>query len=269
MKIFLRRFLDKIIRLRGDKNGCLKVRRRGLTWHLRTDHYLDRSIILTGAWERKTTQLIKQFVKPGMHILDVGANFGYFTTIFAQLVGTRGKVWAFEPTECFRKRIYEHLELNGLSDRVVVLDYGLSDREQEIMISVGNSSATLHPTSSGRSSLTELISLKRFDDVYESLRIKHIDLVKVDIDGHEPYFIDGAAQFLRKNKPVMVIEFNQSDLDIANKDVRTLYKQLEDLGYVLHSGRTRKPFASRREFLLECGNFTHSANVVAYPSEQA
>jgi len=205
---------------------------------------------------------------PGMQILDVGANFGYYTTIFARLVGPTGKVWAFEPTVYYRERIYTHLELNGLSDRVTVLDYGLSDRNDQMVISIGNSSATLHPVSSEESIETELIRLRRLDDVYTSLGMKTCDLIKVDIDGHEPYFIAGAEQFLRKYRPIIVIEFNQSNLEAAGSDARSPRKQLNDLDYVLYSERTGRAFSSCREFLMECGSLSHSANVWAYPSER-
>ena len=268
LKRLLRRSFCEVSWLLKGKKEFIKVRRQGLIWELGSQNCIDRAIIRIGAWEEKSTQLVRKFVEPGMHILDVGANIGYFTTIFAQLVGPTGKVWAFEPVGHFRKRIYRLLELNNLLSQSLVNDYGLSDREQEVDITIAAASATIHPVSSGESSVpTEVIRLKRLDDVYSGLGIKRCDLIKVDIDGHEPFFIEGARQFLRKYQPVIMIEFAQNHLYIANRDVLSLRQQLENFGYTLYSERTGKPFSSTSDFLVECGNFTHSANVWAYPSD--
>ncbi|MBI5725472.1 MAG: FkbM family methyltransferase [Planctomycetes bacterium] len=253
-------------RARGH-GGWVEVRRQKLRWRLRPERFLDRQILLRGAFEPKTTQLVRRFVRPGMRVLDVGANIGYFTTIIAGLVGPQGRVWAFEPVETYRQRLIWHLDANGLAGRAEVFDYGLSDRQRSLEIVMEESTASLHPTTAGGDRQT--VQLRRLDDIAGELRIDRIDLIKIDIDGHEPFFLAGAQQTIRKHRPVMVMEFNQASLDAASSDVRRLYEQLTDLGYQLYSEKTGQPFQSRLEFLRECGNFRRSANAWAYPQVQA
>lgn len=245
--------------------GWMEVERRGLHWRLCAESYVDRVIIERGCFEAATTERVEAFVKPGMRIIDVGANFGYFTAIMAHRVGAEGRVWAFEPARAYRERIHDHLRRNDLQDRATVLDYGLSDKAQELQLSIGESSATLHVVDEGGVQDREQVALKRLDDVYQKLGIDAVDFVKVDIDGHEPFFLDGAAGLLKKFLPVMVIEFSQLNLDRSGLTVMHQAKQLEDLGYALISEKTGKAFQSRTEFLIECGNYAYTANVWAHP----
>ncbi len=47
--------------------------------------------------EREEIDFLKRVVKPGMVVLDIGANIGFYTRIFSKLVGKEGRVYAFEP----------------------------------------------------------------------------------------------------------------------------------------------------------------------------
>jgi len=247
------------------RDGWCEVKRLGHRWRLRPGHFIDDQLIERGIFEADTTRRAQRLVQPGMHILDVGANFGYFTVLFAQLVGPRGHVWAFEPSRHYRDRLRGHLEANHLEDRVTVVPYGLSDREESARLHIGECSATLHPMDNHPVGHEERVELRRLDDVARELNIDEVDLIKVDIDGHEPAFLRGAQELIRVRRPIMIVEFYQGNLDQAGGDVRQQKRMLEALGYELRSDRTGRAFTSRFEFLYECGNFTHSANVWAHP----
>jgi FkbM family methyltransferase len=202
-----------------------------------------------------------------MNILDVGANIGYFTLMFADAVGRAGHVWAFEPTPDYQERIADHLARNGLGDRVTLLPVGLSDRRQTCPISVGPCSATLHPVSADDTHAVRQVQLQPLDDLAQHLQLPRIDLIKIDIDGHEPAMLRGGEQLIRRDRPAIIIEFAQANLFSAGSDVLRLQAQLHDLGYQLHNEDTRAPYPSQHAFLQACGNYTHSANVWAFPAE--
>ena len=61
------------------------------------------------------------------------------------------------------------------------------------------------------------------------------------------------------------MEFNQNNLSTFGGDVLKLKDQVERLGYETVSEKTGRPFATRNEFLVECGNYAFSANVWARP----
>jgi hypothetical protein len=75
----------------------------GVRVFLRASERIER-LMWAGAYERDLVELFKRSVRPGMTVLDVGANIGYFSTIAAGLVGSHGRVHAFEPVpSCFAR----------------------------------------------------------------------------------------------------------------------------------------------------------------------
>ena len=69
---------------------------RGLRMRLDLGTYPDVAMAY-GLYERDTDRLFSRLIRPGMTVVDGGANVGYFTLRFAKLVGAGGRVEAFEP----------------------------------------------------------------------------------------------------------------------------------------------------------------------------
>jgi len=226
---------------------------------------IDREIAL-GVFEPETTRLVNKIVKPGMTVIDVGANLGYYTIMFASLVGNSGKVFAFEPVKQYYEKLLWHVEANGFRNHVAAFNCGLSDNENRISIGVASSGATVHWVSDDPPTRCEEIQLHPLDEIIRKNSIEKIDLIKIDIDGHEPFFFRGARDFFQKNLPILLVEFAQLNLEKAGEDVIGLKATIEKLGYTIYSESTKMPFTSRTQFLVECGNYAYSANVWAIPN---
>jgi len=72
------------------------------------------------AWNAEEYAAFKAAVQPGATVLDVGANLGAYTVLFARWVGPQGRVIAFEPAPASRDGLERQLALNGAADRVAV-----------------------------------------------------------------------------------------------------------------------------------------------------
>jgi FkbM family methyltransferase len=264
---YLHRIKNKFAEKKTPSQGWFETEFDGLRWRFLMSDYIDRTIALTHKFEPSTIELVKKIVKPEMRVLDIGANIGYYTLYLAKLVGSTGTVFAIEPVQRFRERLMWMIVANGFEDRVKVIPYGVSDCRDTVEIEIDHTSATLHQIRTISEGLfRERIELDTLDALDSRMDISPIDFIKVDIDGHEPFMLDGSKSFFLKNRPVMVMEFSQLSLDVAGSDVREVKKRLDELGYVLFSEKTLAPM-NRRQFLIECGNFNRSANAWAIPEE--
>jgi FkbM family methyltransferase len=239
----------------------------GLRWRLAMDSLVAQTMLATGVWEKDTTDVVLDLVKPGMRVLSVGANFGYFALLMARRVGLTGHVWAFEPVKHFRDQLTWNMTENGLSDQVTVVPFGLSDKTTEAIINIEPATASLHEVPHHRYVSKEKIKLVTLDSIAVDLGIDSIDFLSLDIDGHEPAFLRGARSTLTRNLPSIALEFCQEALYYQGSDVHELAAILKEMGYEICSEKTRTPFASEIAFLKECGNYGNYSNALALPKK--
>src|SRR5215216_1294268 len=145
--------------------------------------------------------LFVELLEPGAVVVDVGANVGEFTLTAAAAVGLQGTVLAFEPQPEVFRLISESVRHNGLKN-VRLVQAAVSDRSGEATLfwpESGNSGiASLANTATGISVGVSSVTL---DDVVESKQVGRVDVLKVDVEGHEPQVLDGGIKMLKTHKP--------------------------------------------------------------------
>ncbi|HXI22977.1 MAG TPA: FkbM family methyltransferase [Pyrinomonadaceae bacterium] len=258
--------LVEVLERQGDWVTC---RIDGLIWRLDPSQCIDADLLDDGLFEPASTEWVDKLVTPGMVVVDVGANIGYYTVRLSRLVGPHGQVHAFEPSKRYRDRLLDHLERNNC-DNVVISDYGLSDAASEQVLYGDNISASMHWADDGKPpTISEKIPVRTLDSYVAEMKLTQLDFIKVDVDGHEPKFIVGAAKTLQQFQPIILMEFSQINLVSANSNVDTLANQLRSLGYSLHSEITGEPYLTHANFLREVMNCSHSVNLICRPHASA
>lgn len=237
----------------------------GAEWLLDPNQYLDGEILDRGTFEPDSIRWLPDYVKPGMTVLDVGANFGFYAILVSRLVGPKGRVLAFEPSVRFRKRLEDHIQRNQC-DNIEVLGYGLSNQSASMELFGGGDSATLwwHDDAIAPSH-RETIQLRALDSVATELGLDSIGFIKIDIDGSEPMFLAGARETLLCHRPVLLIEFMLIGLLRVGSDVIQLAASLSELGYLLCSEHSGVPWTSGAGFLREAMTCRESMNVIGLP----
>jgi FkbM family methyltransferase len=169
-------------------------------------------VLLDGFWEMWLTIFFARQVKPGMTVVDVGANFGYYTLLFGSLVGGEGHVYAVEPNPCVVAKLRRSISLNGLAGRTAIIEAaaGNSDDETTLFVPHGepkNGTVISRPrnVSDGSGTLHNVPRI-RLDRL--AATVPRIDLVKIDAEGAEQDIIAGMAGILRRDKPLLLLEFN-------------------------------------------------------------
>ncbi len=187
------------------KEECVKVQ----------DHmmFLDKQdslwLSINGVYEKFETELVKQKIKKGDIVLDVGANIGYYTLIFAKLVGDTGKVFAFEPDPTNFQILKKNIALNGYKN-VELIQKALSDKNQKVTLilnkqnTAGNYLSSKHQTSKNSIQIDAITT----DDYFKNFKQK-IDFIKIDVEGAETMVLKGMSNSLSNNKNLkLMVEYN-------------------------------------------------------------
>ncbi|MBA7507590.1 hypothetical protein ES706_06310 [subsurface metagenome] len=157
-----------------------------------------------GVYEPFRTEIIKQQIQKGNVVLDIGANIGYFTLIFAQLVGERGKVFAFEPEPDNFALLQKNMEANGYQN-VILVKKAVSNKARKVKLYLSEDNKgdhRIYDSHDGRKFVeVEVITL---DEYFKDYDLK-VDFIKMDIQGAEGGALEGCSLLIERNRNVKII----------------------------------------------------------------
>jgi FkbM family methyltransferase len=182
-------------------------------------------VLYLGEYEPDVSEALRRNCFAGAVVLDIGANVGAHTLRLAQLVGNEGRVYAFEPTDYAFTKLTRNLALNPQLTNVVPLRLALSD--QTVISGQFEFRATWRP-GGDHTSYATTVDFKRLDDWTNESDLPRVDLVKLDVDGHEFEVISGALRLLQRNKPVIVMEVAEYQFENSRRNTLSL---LSEAGY--------------------------------------
>lgn len=189
---------------------------------------------INGIYEPLETELVNKEVKKGNAVLDIGANIGYYTLIFAKLVGEDGKVFAFEPDPTNFALLKKNVEMNGYKN-VMLVQKAVSNKTGKLKLYLCEDKPgdnRIYNSHDRRKSIE--IAAIRLDDYFGRHNLK-IDFIKMDIQGAEGGAIQGMLNLLKKNKTVKIVtEFWPVGLKRFGIDPDEYLKLLIELGFKLY-----------------------------------
>lgn len=159
-----------------------------------------QSIATHRTWETHLRATLARCLKPGGVFVDVGANIGVMSFDAARLVGPEGRVIAFEPEPRNLALLLRGVQANGFA-HVTALGVALSDAAR-IVSMTGNANGSVVAPDAGLG----LVQALPGDDVL--LAQPRIDMIKLDIEGHEPAALRGLRRTLQRHRPLVLCEFN-------------------------------------------------------------
>lgn len=188
-----------LARILGGYKIFLRSSDRGFACHLMLDGY----------WEMWLTQFLARRVKPGMTVVDVGANFGYFTILLGEAVGKTGHVIAVEPNPEAASLLRESVALNGHWAQTRVVPHALAESAGHAWLFAPegepkNATLTTAPDMTGGTTVE--VATVTLDEL--ALPYTKVDLVKIDAEGGERGVIAGMRQLIARDHPTIVLEFN-------------------------------------------------------------
>jgi FkbM family methyltransferase len=178
-------------------------------------------------------ELVKRLLSPADVFVDGGANVGLFTLAAASVVGTTGKVIAFEPARDVRLRLIQNVALNRMT-QVEVLPFALSSAPGEAAFRTfdlaGAGLNHLGPVE-GESGRVESVQLTTLDTALGPSDRRRLTLVKLDLEGAEHAALLGASEILRDIRPDLIIEVAEDHLARLGSSVSDIARLLKGYGY--------------------------------------
>jgi FkbM family methyltransferase len=257
------RVLDRLVRPRvylGDHTLMTRTVFGHVLYLDTRDDSLLPALVLRGVWEPNVTRVMLRLLRPGMRIVEVGANVGYYTVLAASCVGPAGSVTAFEANPAIAERLRRAVVVNGYQWWTRVVESAVADREGQ---------ATLHVLArhQGSSSLARQGAdvLEGWGEVPHPLTVpattldaflgpdpSPVDLLKIDAEGWEPAIFDGMRGVLAGSPQLRaVIEFTPALVANAGRDPGAFLDTLAGLRFhieTIHARGRLRP-ATRAQLL--------------------
>ena len=172
---------------------------------------------------------VSNLLKEKRRFLDIGANIGIYSFHFKDSFKS---IDAFEPLKEISYRL-EHFQNQSFK----VHNCALSNKRGEFKIYI--------PYVSGKA-IASLASLEKRDgdcevrtvkvDKIDNYDFNDVDLIKIDVEGHEEYVIEGARNVIKQNMPILIVEIEQRHLKKQIEEVFQIILNLNYDGFFLQNG---------------------------------
>lgn len=210
--------------------------------------------VANGNYEPHVMRIFMRYLKPGMRVLDIGANIGFFSLLSASLVGEAGAVFAIEPNMNNCRFIQASKDLNCF-ENILIMQMAAHSSTGILSMNSSYSNGTTSSVSNDLDILmrSNTVAAIQLDNIKEL--DKGVDFIKIDVEGAEYHALLGAIELIRKFRPVIVSEFSPSAMPgISGVDGLTYLNLLCSFDYdlsVLYFNGTIQNYAQDTESVLK------------------
>ena len=222
-----------------QKRNGLKTRIKGFNILMNLnpkDKGLSVELLLYGVHEPLLTQLLKNIIKEGMVIVDIGANIGYFALIESRLAGTTGKIIAVEPFPDSFNLLKQNMELSAVPN-YFVKNLAISDingTSTMYSFDMANWNSLFHLNRQYSTSIE--VQTSTLDNLVENE--SKVDIIRMDIEGYECVVIDGMKNTLIKHRPLLIVELHAGLVPIEK--IAQFLRKLQSFNYDIYYVFPRK-----------------------------
>ena len=203
----------------------------GFTIHADADDPAVGRHVLAGRYEPEVAAAFRGLLRPGMGVIDIGANIGIFALLAASLVGREGFVLAFEPNPRNARLLEASRRRNGFA-ALHLVQAAAAPETGLLALHRSHSTGTATPPAEA---LEALLASETVAGLAPDLLVpagRRIDLIKVDVDGGEYLALRGCLATIRRDRPAIVCEFVPGLLaGISGIGPRAFLEWLGGLGY--------------------------------------
>lgn len=208
----------------------------------------ERLSFYTGKYDTFFISTIKSLFRTEKCFLDIGANIGFYTVAMGNYLKkneSSGKVVSFEPFAGNYERLMQNVKLNSLENFCLIGNYGLSDQSSDTKITLREDFK--HGSNTGNAAIQtneemdkgfklSPIKLKVLDEVWEKefSHLGKIDIIKMDIEGHEDFCLKGGKQTIESHRPSILMEVNKHYYEARNIELDSVFLKIIPENYNIY-----------------------------------
>ncbi len=182
-------------------------------------------IISGGIWEPENLSVLYSFVTDNTVFLDIGANIGYFSIAIGNRLKGGGKVFAIEPHPILTKLIERSVQLNGLEAVVKIYQCAVSDQQGTLDLfypddHLGKGSFIRNANEQGQ---CLSVPSHRLDDLLSKDLV--VDLIKIDVEGHELNVLRGMQEVLKRSPKAKVLFEKLESSTAETNEIGRLFRE--------------------------------------------
>jgi len=265
--------MNAALRLLGNRSGEIvqAKTRDGRTFYvdLHSSPGMYDTVYFLGEYEQFISGIVSRILRPGDVCLDVGANYGWYTTLMRRLCGSGGEVHAFEPVPWIFDRLRKNFQLAGSPGNIHLNNVGVTDASGETVMHVFSGLPHGHSSMSdmGRSDYSCVkCSSITLDSYLQERQCRQVHFVKCDVEGAEMKVFMGAQSLFRQDvPPIWIIEMAKATtmgFGYRINDLLTYMKERSDYEFYAID-ETRPALVLFSEFAEE----DIGANVLCMPAK--
>jgi FkbM family methyltransferase len=241
------RLLDPFVR--HDSEKCATV--FGYEMSLDLGRKVQRDVYI-GNYERAETRQVCSFLKPGMTVLDIGANVGYYTALAARMVGTDGRVFAVEPYSPNFIRLDGWIRNNHVGQaRAFNFALGGAPARAQMFSAFADTDAPVLVAHDQPGVGT--VEVRTLDSCLDEWKLDRVDFLKLDVDGSETAVLAGACDTLAAHKiRAILCEFSLEWLAQVGSSAEALWATLVRAGFEPVWPSSKMPSSSLFNQFLVC-----------------
>lgn len=198
---------------------------------------MSQQLLERGTYEEYETEIINNVLKPGMNVVNVGANFGYYALLAASRIGSTGKVHAFEPEPYNFNLLTKNIKQNKI-ENIVANNFALGATKGKLSLftdskNVGNPSLSKLNVPNLKDEI--IVAVTTLDDYFiTNLKDASIGVIHMDVQGSEGLVLEGAKNILKNPNLIIFMEFWPFGLSNMGTEPRVFLQNLKKDGFLIY-----------------------------------
>jgi FkbM family methyltransferase len=215
----------------------VKIPGYGGSFEMDIRSHIFKRLLEFKSYEPEIVQAIVERMTPDKDAIDVGANIGLFTVLFAKTVRSDRRVLAIEPSPAVLSYLRNNIERNGVINRVSIFEGVASNKEGKADLHViggmdeySSLSGIVHSNVRDHKSTAVRVTAKRLDDIVKQSGLRP-GIIKLDVEGAEYLALLGAVNMIREFRPIIVSELSDELLKGFGHSSKDVLSFLQQNGY--------------------------------------